>query len=582
MKVPILTELRGTLRQILDHVPVALIEWAAGTAIAFVVTYGSRLFEATTGRLLVSLVEGLVVPAIVGWGEFRLSEQRRLEQERNTVEGEKENYRIEAADLRQQAERREALIKSYRAIFGRENLSPLPGLEGKYRYLCLLQRRHLCDIEKFSELIEYGSADATYEQQLELATALAGSAAERLWTTCCDKLSDFHGRNYYYLKSLKPVGLKFSGRADETPTPAGRIFVATASQFADEIKKNYPKVVELYGWHVGWLRRVPGIGKDFPVKFLCANQDEYEKLFEKYQILPEQFIEDFMVVDNSFVYGRRTPLAGDLVRLGLIEDPDVVRRYAELYKELWRLAYGRGGWIQAMRRADPAQERTLDDLAALLSTHESRVGCETDFGHVVPETQRKGQAFFDWFLGQIQGARGKCIAIDQAHLKTGALIKSWRERREYKEFLDASKAAASGGADFRRLFIIQGKVQEPEEDIRAFISDSVSSRVQVGFLRSSELSRKLDVGEVKQRYGSDFIVVSPAVGAFDSSTAIGFELEEAGFVVDNLSWDRNLIPRSKILERIDYFEKLWTPALIIAGTDELSINAAVARLAKGE
>ncbi len=507
-----------------------------------------------------------------------------LEQERDSVDAESEEHRIRAKGLEDNLRRESDIIAGFNQYFGRINLPELKSQSDNI-YLQQIRKEHLDAAETLVNLVEKGRSYSTYRRQLELAAVIAGTATKYFWATSLDPLSDFQRRNYYYLKTLTTMRERLPAVADGALPPVARIFVGRIEDFLEGIRNESEavRVLDLYEWHIQWNK---SSSADTAIRFFCyknaRTKVEYRELFRLSEIKNEDIIEDFMIVDESLVYGRRAIHDEDEVELALIRDRTVVAAYEKLYPALWDDSLTMQKLLTRMEDLErPATDAKLEAFRKQCEKRESKAALERDYEKDFAERQREGVEFFERVCVLIEKSQGFCFALDAADRKGINLIKTWSDE-PYRRFKEASKKAATNGARFQRLFVIQEPLNCQPEEARAFIEDFVNSaNMTIGFIFASECNLE----SLTYKFDTDFIVTNVMDPTFKNfGDAFGFELQDKEFDINSLSWKEHLIAKRRMGEHYAVFNKLWenNPATVkVANSDKASVGKAIDKLLGG-
>jgi hypothetical protein len=313
---------------------------------------------------------------------------------------------------------------------------------------------------------------------------------------------------------------------------------------------------------------------DSAIRFLTISHDQYLTFFHRANIDPSQIIEDFMVVDDRFVYGRRQGFQGQRVELGYLDAPEVLGRYNILYESLWRAGRTIEQVIQSLKALYPGMNSVLDVFREQCEKRSSKLDIMRDYESEFGEYERRGTSFFDRVCQRIAEGTGFCFAVDRADKKEGSLWKIWQES-PYREFREASKTAARTATVFQRLFILQNWPKTEEKDlVEGLIRDFTRSNLQLGFL----LVSKAGLGDLTEKFDTDFIVVGVDASCSRPEAGFGFELQQQKFNVEQLHWVRNLIAKAQLERHTRIFTSLWNKAETIKVT---SANASdIAKMAE--
>lgn len=225
----------------------------------------------------------------------------------------------------------------------------------------------------------------------------------------------------------------------------------------------------------------------------------------------------------------------------------------------------------------PGADEKLAEFRDQCEKRDSKLAVETDYERSFREDQRDGSEFFGRVCQLIENSRGFCFAVDRADLKGVDLVRSWRED-VYRTFKEATKVAAARGVRVERLFVIQEPLQYQVHEIREFLDDFIATGMTVGIIYASQLQ----FGPLKDRFDTDFIVTNVTDASLRNfEGAVGFELQDKEFRVALLSWEVNLIAKSRMPVHHEIFGRLWATAQKCHKGDPASVTACVDKLLKG-
>jgi len=532
-------------------------------------------------NLLIPILISIVVGTATGYVRWALSQLTMSIDSRGEIYRQARITEIEL-DRTRNSERgtREAMsrVLEYLAV------SEPPVITDGPDFLRQLRAEQIVIAEKLSILLSQGAVSASYDEQLDFAGIFSLFANWRFGATSCDRPSIFSASSYRYLdkqRDLPNVLANEQTRHPELePNHPSRVFVGSTAAFLDDLLYNYGSVVDLYARHYRWR----GSGEAAPSLrfFSYRDTEEYEEYFRN--LSPTDRIHDFMIVDDRFVYGRRSGIgqAGREVELAYRDHPDIVAKYIDIYQALWRTARpieGESGLIDKLKEEfalSESQVQLLVQFAELCENRKSKMAVEKDYGEFFPKAKRIGYEFFKEVCTLIGQGTGLCFAIDRADKKTGDLLSAW-STPEYREFKVHSIAAVQQhGAQFRRLFILQRRFDVQKKDrMISFVREFTDAGIVVGFLFQDDA----DLGRPLDEYGSDFIIVGlNSTDAEDLSRAFGFELGNEPFQKSELRWDDHLIGREQLLRHKAYFERLWANEKTITIYTSVEVDDAVGRL----
>ena len=197
----------------------------------------------------------------------------------------------------------------------------------------------------------------------------------------------------------------------------------------------------------------------------------------------------------------------------------------------------------------------------------SKLNVEADYKDLFLENQQRGKRFFRRVCEIIRDSVGDCVAVDRADKKTGGLVSAWSKSEGYREFKDASIAAAKQGIDFKRLFIMESKVPLSEwPQVKILCQEFLEAGVNIGFLFRDDANLQ----DIEDEYDSDFIIVGITDTSFiNTQSVVGFEIRAEGFHPDSLEMNRNLIAKDQLKNGYDLFNTLWNSPKVIIPKDSL-------------
>ena len=159
-------------------------------------------------------------------------------------------------------------------------------------------------------------------------------------------------------------------------------------------------------------------------------------------------LEDFMVVDSAFVYGRKGEFRKHQPQLRMVTKDSEIERYATIFKTLY--AKADNVFEMLNKKIDDASGDKQDDLRDLRSLcqyisqkAENRTLYETRF----PPRERHGTAFFDRLCHLIKVSAGDILAVDIADKKVSFFYRAWLEHKSYVKFQRACATGVASGEE---------------------------------------------------------------------------------------------------------------------------------------
>lgn len=414
-----------------------------------------------------------------------------------------------------------------------------------------------------------------YRTQFVFAEYFCQMAKERFWATSTDRISDFQKQNYGYYKKMEGIS-----RLEDMSKPLtingtqipriGRIFIGDLNSFAADIINDYKYLFELYKMHL-LLNKNNKDKEFFPVGFFLNDMKQYDEYFKNLNE-NERFIRDFMIVDNSLVYGREEDYSEKNLHLKLKTDYESIKLYESLFTYVWENSiplaelvgkvFETGSW--------DTDEKKRDIFLNIVENIESKLEVIEDYSDMFVESgEMEGEKFFMKLSESIGKADNTIIAIDRANKKTNNFWKAWLQNEEYKSFYDSCIKAAKRNTKVQRLFVIENELSEHQKpEAKDFIKNAIESGLEIRFIDGSLID------PLELLYLSDFIITgisTDILSNIEEESApfrrrinrekkewIGFELlGEQYFIKSALSSTDNLVAKSLIIERAKKFNKLW-------------------------
>lgn len=451
---------------------------------------------------------------------------------------------------------------------------------------------------RLSEDNEHGSK---YTVQLNIADTFSHIAAQKFWTTSLDLPSEFWMRNEAYIDSLQEMGI--SGVDDDIPK-SSRVFVAPFKDLVKDIAGKSVEVTEAFQWHLEWNRQS---GNHDPIRFLTCQNDytDYLDLFsyEQNKLGDHEMIPDFMIVDDKFIYGRRSlKVEHDRrVNLGYLPGGKKIGKsnteastvYRSLFRNIWYKADEIDDLEKKIRNAGGIIHEAIEELVSEISYRKSvpenkeyieqlkkqkvvEIDAFFEYNLTFRETFRNkqefenrygsyfrnatdGELFYRRVAETIEDAEGVTIAVDRADKKEEGqrFYQAWKSQREYKGFFDASAIAAQKGTVYR-VFVIEDLVAPKDtHELDDFIRMFLDANMRIGIV----LNNQEILSQISDAFNSDFIITNIYPGAstpvemFGSS--FGFETKDKEFKINRLNYSENLVPPRRLELLYNTYRKLW-------------------------
>jgi hypothetical protein len=470
------------------------------------------------------------------------------------------------------------------------HLAPQDKAEQSLWSLCRNEMRDLVRITRGARADEGMRAD--YSLQFRTATWLCRLATHRFWATSTDPITTFQSENanYYWALAITAAHIRDNGGRPASEIPAmARVFIGSLESFASAID-DFPLIfLEMVRRHVLWTKYKDGTAS---LKFLTVDTHaavDTTLFLDALQLRDDDKVTDFMLVDSLLVYGRAGHFARSMVTLKLRVTETAVRSYEKTFPRIYHQA------VDAIRllsmldgAAAPARLRKtnaarLEQLCRLI---QQKASIEDDYRRhdaLFSLANRDGAAFFGAVNTAIARTGGLIIAVDVADQKTGNFWRAWMERPAYVAFRDSCELAVRRGARVFRVFVLdEPPTDKDQEEAVAFMDEWLKRKINIAFVlraKIAEIPYFVDK-ELDARYALDFLLVDvPALteifdrkvaltegdsteGLFRSrltdGQALGFELfGDERFSVEQLEWEKNLIPTQSLYQKVVYFSHLW-------------------------
>ncbi|MBV9070332.1 MAG: hypothetical protein JO093_23865 [Acidobacteria bacterium] len=470
-----------------------------------------------------------------------------------------------------------------------KNLTPTDRAEQSLWSLCRDEMRDLVRITRGARTD--GGMRADYSLQFRTATWLCRLATYRFWATSTDPITTFQSENanYYWALAITASRIRSNGVRIVGDIPAmARVFIGSLESFASAID-DFPLVfLEMVRRHVLWTKYKDGTAS---LKFLAVDIAGINStlFLDAVQLRDDDKVTDFMLVDNLLVYGREGHFARSMVILKLRVAKTAVKSYEETFPRIYHQAVDAIKLLSMLDgSAAPARLRKtnaarLEQLCRLI---QQKASIEDDYGRheaLFTVANRDGAAFFGAVNTAIARTNGLIIAVDVADQKTGNFWRAWMERPAYVAFRDSCEHAVRRGAHVYRVFVLD---EPPSDNDRkeaiAFMDEWLKRRINIAFVLRPKIAAipYFKDKELDARYALDFLLVDvPGLteifdrnvaltegdnveGRFrymvTGSRALGFELfGDERFSVEQLEWEKNLIPTQSLYQKVVYFSHLW-------------------------
>jgi hypothetical protein len=416
-----------------------------------------------------------------------------------------------------------------------------------------------------------------YHDQMRIASLLCGMGRQRMWATSTDPVVVFHRENASYYRQLERTSTEYRGSTyrtepTEVPPPLCRIFICSGDAFFYSITHYAEDFLEMYRKHIAWSE------SKLKEPVLFFSKDIY-KLFSEAGLDPRFAIDDFMVVDSFFVYGRRGRFSKENVSLRLIEDEYQIEKYAEVFRKMYAQSEGIEDILKKLgKRAHTAEERNkYGDLMRLCGHIRAKAGIRDDYTTVFSASKRNGEQFYHAFCDILSESTQYSVAVDVADQKLTKFWVAWKQMEAYQGFFAASRRSCEKGGKPFRLFVLDAPIDVSDKsEIESFVREMLEAGLNIGFIFKDHIT---DVNSFHERtfdlhFALDFVITNIRMH-FDSNScnlefdntagfvhanpgAIGFELfGKEPFITEMLDWERNLIAKSSLTEKLSDFVALW-------------------------
>jgi hypothetical protein len=440
--------------------------------------------------------------------------------------------------------------------------------------------RHFDIIEKALS----GKGDASYHNQIQIASILCSQGHERLWATSTDPSVVFHRENALYYHALTEAAEHYHNTNRSNPSNAGipylcRIFICSKGNLDYSLMLYDMDFLEMYQRHILWAGKRNGE----PLKFLITEVSP-EKEIELANGRKND-IEDFMVVDNSFVYGRKGEYHKHFTQLRLIRNEAEVKRYAEIFCKLYHKSKNILDILyDKLQSADigEKEKHRINYLMTLCRYIKNKAENRELYGSRFERNEQQGHPFFNKVCEYIGNNKpGGVIAVDIADKKVSHFYKAWLEQDTYKTFLQAGAMAVKNQRSVFRLFVLNAKPQDASEDgIKGFLKFFLRDGIAIGFISEKNAANVFDKERDRVRFELDFLLTGvPSEflpgqpfeldnnteyrfkAKLKESQTLGFELfGDEPFVEEMLDWERNLVDEDGMWRKLESFTRLWNEA----------------------
>lgn len=372
---------------------------------------------------------------------------------------------------------------------------------------------------------------ATYHEQMTFAGLLYAQHGDRLWATSLDPWSEFLRTNETYSRLMRSQGehLPSLNQAqattdDPTPPPRARVFILPADLFVWDLLADPSAARELVNCHLRLWRCYPRLLLVRPRGHVVDAKPEVTIWQEMNthgeateQNLPDICIPDFMLVDQTFVYGRiepemleeTIPLMRKDLTLGYSSGPTDIDCYAALFSRLWNQAIPLDRFGAEIREPDAfTVDRSVMMARTVLRNHPSTdiarlhsllANTGDDISNFFDDAERE-KRYSKFFLAEqspnlglafntrMRAAHGPCYAIDQADLKKPErFCTTWMKDDAYVSW---SEAFGSHAALRRRIFVVKDWALKKDPWLSGLLMQEVVKRgVEVGLILHTSLER---------------------------------------------------------------------------------------------
>jgi hypothetical protein len=428
------------------------------------------------------------------------------------------------------------------------------------------------------------SVDAgSYYDQIRIASFLCSRGNQRFWAVSTDPTLVFHRENAHYYQALDAAADNYhrthakNKMYDGGPPYLCRIFLSEPENLDYSLDLYALDFLEMYRRHILWAEQRAAE----PIRFLLGSpEDEIRKAGGKAGDL-----QDFMVVDDEFVYGRQGGYARHSPRLRTYTRASDIDRYSKTFARLY-LAAKNVFQILDQKIGEAAgnekRRRELENLKDLCSYIKQKAEIRPLYTARFDPSQRHGTAFFERICKLIGDSKGDVIAVDVADKKVSNFYRAWTQHKSYLKFREYGANAVRDGRIVMRLFILQHNVNPGDAaEIETFLMGFLKDGVAISFISATDASREFKNRPYSFDFELDFLLggiptefISPAQGAARSADdlaekdkfkdcaskfdAFGFELfGNEPFVEGMLEWERNLVDLEGMWRKLILFNRLW-------------------------
>lgn len=425
-----------------------------------------------------------------------------------------------------------------------------------------------------------GDGRASYADQIHIASILCSRGRNRFWATSTDPTMIFHRENALYYHALEKAADNYRDTAHHNETTSGppalcRIFLCPKENFDYSLALYEMDFLEMYRRHVLWAEE---IDKE-PILFvpLDGGPDALQKVMLDADGT-KNMLEDFMVVDDLFVYGRKGAYQKHIAPIRLIKGKREIERYAELFERLYARAKSIFDILDTkISTANGDEQLKLRYLKSLCAYIKNKAGNRQLYEQRFKDAQH-GHSFFRKVCQLIENSQGGVIAVDMADTKVSRFYEAWRRHTAYMEFRAAGKKAVDARRHVIRLFILKNVPEANQEaDIKEFLETFLTDGVHIAFLLECEAKKVFPGEEERLRYELDFLLggipdeylpdileecseAKKRQFKIDAmrNNAFGFELfGDEPFVEEMLEWERNLIDFEGMWRKVECLAKMW-------------------------
>ena len=472
-----------------------------------------------------------------------------------------------------------------------------------------LQNRWDNLLVKFLEITEESNITDNQYTQFVMARTFSSMAKNYFWATSFDIPSEFPIKNRDYLLAMKEnKSMNKMYRSTDIPCKA-RIFFITIGDFVKEVHQNAEYLIEVIEHHLFFDEKTNKLVNCLQFFFYDADKKEYNNHYSKCDRTSYQTIYDYMIMDDTIVYGRHQPnkitLKTDKVDLLLYtkentkDDLELIQDYKDTYKELWNYSLDFKQIFKRFNNDSEFKRTLLEAIGHYCNEYyidSSSGNIYSEIGTFLKDVQNlidrkenqseideyykshigldiSGEAFFNKWVKLIEGSKETCaIAIDSSFRKTkDKFFNVWdannkiKKYEEYTSFFIASERKTQD--KMQRIFVIEGKFSKQDESkLQGFLVACVKSNIEVGIISTNDLG--FNTNELKLY--TDFIILNLTSSKnIINNKTVGFTLETEKLLKAEVNQYSNCILPSQFDTYIDHFKSIWHKCIVISNSREI-------------